>query len=150
MLEQACARLGVTRETAEAIIDVYLDNMVAISLFHRPSLGDKLRAMDSAVELGALLAAMLGYAARFRGWPAPPPRPGSSSPTRSCAMPRCSRAAADTAPAPRRPTPTPAAALRRSPTSSSASSSRCCPTCATAGSIWPSGPAASCGSCTAT
>lgn len=39
--------------------------MVAISLFHEPSFGDKVRSIATTSQLYALLAALLAYAARF-------------------------------------------------------------------------------------
>lgn len=39
--------------------------MVAISLFHEPSFPQKLRSIDSPVQICALLAALVGFAARF-------------------------------------------------------------------------------------
>ncbi|CAH0051943.1 unnamed protein product [Clonostachys solani] len=39
--------------------------MVAINLFHKPSFGNKIAGITCQVQISALLAAMLGYAARF-------------------------------------------------------------------------------------
>ncbi|KAH8901191.1 hypothetical protein GQ53DRAFT_850651 [Thozetella sp. PMI_491] len=64
-IRQACHTLGVTEDTMETMIQTYFDNMVAINLFHEPTFLDKLRAITSQAQIGALLAAVVGYAARF-------------------------------------------------------------------------------------
>ncbi|POR38189.1 Uncharacterized protein TPAR_01620 [Tolypocladium paradoxum] len=65
LLQQASEALGMSQDMVQEMIYVYFRNMVAINLFHEPSFTDKLTAITSLPQTCALLAAMLGYAARF-------------------------------------------------------------------------------------
>ncbi|KAH0594827.1 hypothetical protein MHUMG1_07662 [Metarhizium humberi] len=56
--------LGRTKDNEPQLL-LYFTNMVAISLFHQPSFANKLEAITSKPQISALLAAMIGYAARF-------------------------------------------------------------------------------------
>ncbi|KAL1858068.1 hypothetical protein VTK73DRAFT_7965 [Phialemonium thermophilum] len=66
LIRDSCARLGVSQDLLRYLVQVYFEYMVAINLFHQPSFADKVRRISSPVELCALLAAMMGYAVRFR------------------------------------------------------------------------------------
>ncbi|KAK4153435.1 fungal-specific transcription factor domain-containing protein [Chaetomidium leptoderma] len=65
LIQQACYTIGLSRSTLEQMISIYFKKMVAISLFHEPSFSQKLRSIDSPVQICALLAALVGFAARF-------------------------------------------------------------------------------------
>ncbi|KAL4810590.1 hypothetical protein BDV18DRAFT_155202 [Aspergillus unguis] len=65
LCRQACKELGVSQTLMNQMIRVYLDNMVAISLFHEPSFPDKLLQIPSLSQISALLAAIAAYASRF-------------------------------------------------------------------------------------
>ncbi|CAK7211590.1 hypothetical protein SBRCBS47491_001176 [Sporothrix bragantina] len=66
IMQQASATLGMSESMLRSSITDYFANMVAVSLFHQPTFYEKLAAVTSPVQVSALLAAMMAFAARFR------------------------------------------------------------------------------------
>ncbi|KAJ0413486.1 fungal-specific transcription factor domain-containing protein [Aspergillus carlsbadensis] len=63
--EQACVALGVTVTSMATIVNIYFDNMVAISLFQEPKFAQQVHDGVPTAHISALLAAMAAYAARL-------------------------------------------------------------------------------------
>ncbi|KAG0645463.1 hypothetical protein D0Z07_8681 [Hyphodiscus hymeniophilus] len=64
-MARASYTLNVSPDVLGNMIDIYFDNMTAISLFHEPSFQDKLLSIESPAQTHALLAAVLAFSARF-------------------------------------------------------------------------------------
>ncbi|EAW15393.1 fungal specific transcription factor domain-containing protein [Aspergillus fischeri NRRL 181] len=65
LLTRAVTALGLTDQSLQTMIKTYFDNMVAINLFHEPTFSQKLNTITTATQAKALLAAMMGYTAKF-------------------------------------------------------------------------------------
>ncbi|KAL2847564.1 fungal-specific transcription factor domain-containing protein [Aspergillus pseudoustus] len=63
--EQACVALGVAGTSLATIVNIYFDNMVAISLFQEPRFAQQVHDGVPTAHISALLAAIAAYAARL-------------------------------------------------------------------------------------
>ncbi|KXH35896.1 hypothetical protein CSIM01_00610 [Colletotrichum simmondsii] len=64
-LQQVCESLDLSIASLQTLTDAYFDNMMAFSLFHQPSFGEKVQGIKNALHLKALLASMFSFSARF-------------------------------------------------------------------------------------
>ncbi|KAF4631859.1 hypothetical protein G7Y89_g6270 [Cudoniella acicularis] len=65
VFSKACHCLGVSADEADYLIDLYMSNITAFSLFHKPSFQEKINNISSHVQLAALLSAMFTFSAKF-------------------------------------------------------------------------------------
>ncbi|OJJ05915.1 hypothetical protein ASPVEDRAFT_45359 [Aspergillus versicolor CBS 583.65] len=63
--EDACAALGVTVTSMATIVNIYFNNMVAISLFQEPKFAQQVHDEVPTTHISALFAAIAAYAARL-------------------------------------------------------------------------------------
>ncbi|KAJ3458014.1 hypothetical protein MRS44_012123 [Fusarium solani] len=65
LIDQACDTLNISVDNLQTLTDLYLDNMTAFSLFHRPTFGAKIQTITSLSTLVALLASMFSVSIKF-------------------------------------------------------------------------------------
>ncbi|KAE9363331.1 hypothetical protein N431DRAFT_141380 [Stipitochalara longipes BDJ] len=69
LIDEVCKFLHISGETYRYLLQSYLENMTAFSLFHRPSFERKLLAITSPLQLQALVAAICSFSAQFHDTP---------------------------------------------------------------------------------
>ncbi|KAE9578583.1 hypothetical protein CGMCC3_g5526 [Colletotrichum fructicola] len=77
-LMQVCESLDLTIDSLQRLTDTYFNRMMAFSLFHEPSFGDKIQTVKNSLHLKALMASMFSISARFNISPDDESSPTSS------------------------------------------------------------------------
>ncbi|KAK2764671.1 fungal specific transcription factor [Colletotrichum kahawae] len=64
-LMQVCESLELTIDSLQKLTDAYFNRMMAFTLFHEPSFGDKIQSIKDSLHLKALMASIFSISARF-------------------------------------------------------------------------------------